>query len=142
MNFGAATPGGGTATYSGLAMEGIKDGRIATFRADGFAFTVNMLQAGKAEKMTGNMADLAAYDFDARAAAAILDPQKASDDRYYRVYRQVTAGAYTVNSAQGPAMRIDGMTMDGATWTILSVPACFQLPAGSVMAVPQAGTVE
>ena len=47
MNFGAATPGGGTATYSGLAMEGIEDGRIATFRADGFAFTVNMLQAGR-----------------------------------------------------------------------------------------------
>jgi hypothetical protein len=112
MNFGAATPGGGTATYSGLAMEGIKDGRIATFKADGFAFTVNMLQAGKAGKMTGNMANIAAYDFDARAAAAILDPQKASDDRYYRVYRQITAGAYAVTSGQGPAMRIDGLTFD------------------------------
>jgi hypothetical protein len=112
VNFGAATPGGGTATYSGLAMEGIKDGKIATFKAEGLTFTVNMLQAGKAERMTGNLANLAAYDFDARAAAAILDPQKASDDRYYRVYRQVTAGAYTVTSVQGPAMRIDGMTID------------------------------
>jgi len=84
-----------------------------------------MLQAGKAEKMTGNMADLAAYDFDARAAAAILDPQKASDDRYYRVYRQITAGAYTVTSGQGPAMRIDGMTIDD----VGVMPSRLQLPA-------------
>ena len=125
VNFGAATPGGGTATYSGLAMEGIKDGKIATFKAEGLTFTVNMLQAGKAERMTGNMANLAAYDFDARAAAAILDPQKASDDRYYRVYRQVTAGAYTVTSVQGPAMRIDGMTIDDVGVR----PSRLQLPA-------------
>jgi hypothetical protein len=75
--------------------------------------------------MTGNMANLAAYDFDARAAAAILDPQKASDDRYYRVYRQVTAGAYTVTSVQGPAMRIDGMTIDDVGVR----PSRLQLPA-------------
>ena len=50
VNFGAATPGGGTATYSGLAMEGIKDGKIATFKAEGLTFTVNMLQAGQSRE--------------------------------------------------------------------------------------------
>ncbi len=84
-----------------------------------------MLQAGKAEKMTGNMANLAAYDFDARSTAAMLDPQKASDDRYYRVYRQVTAGAYSVTSGQGPAMRIDAMTIDDVGVR----PSRLQLPA-------------
>ena len=85
--------------------------------------------------MTGNMADLAAYDFDARAAAAILDPQKAGDDRYYRVYRQITAGAYTVTSGQGPAMRIDGMTIDD----VGVMPSRLQLPA-LLAALPTAGT--
>ena len=55
----------------------------------------------------------------------MLDPQKASDDRYYRVYRQVTAGAYSVTSVQGPAMRIDAMTIDDVGVR----PSRLQLPA-------------
>ena len=59
------------------------------------------------------------------AAAAILDPQKANDDRYYRVYGKTTAGPYTVTSAQGLRMRIDEMTIDDVGVR----PSRLQLPA-------------
>ncbi len=95
-----------------------------------------MLQAGKAEKMTGNIANLAAYDFDARAAAAILDPQKASDDRYYRVYGR-SRPAPILSRRCRPAMRIDGMTIDdvGVRPSRLQLPALFAaLPAAGAAA--------
>ena len=69
MKFGAAAQGGGDFAYSGIAMQGIKDGKIATMKVDGFVFTVDTQQAGKAAKLSGNLANLAAYDFDAAAAA-------------------------------------------------------------------------
>ena len=89
------------------------------------SYTVNTQQAGKADKMTGEMVNIASRDFDAAAAAAILDPQKANDDRYYRVYGKTTAGPYTVTSAQGVRMRIEGMTVDD----IGVRPSRLQLPA-------------
>jgi hypothetical protein len=134
MNFGAATPGGGDVAYSGLATEGINDGKIASLKVDGFVFTVNMQPAGKAEKLTGNLANLASYDIDTRAMAAIFDPQKANDDRYYRAYRQISAGPYIVTSGQGMSMRIDGMTIDDVGLT----PSRLQLPALLAM-IPSAG---
>ena len=66
-----------------------------------------------ADKMTGEIANLSSRDFDANAAAAILDPQKANDDRYYGLYGKTSAGPYTVTSALGLRMRIDQMTIDG-----------------------------
>jgi hypothetical protein len=134
MNFGAATPGGGEFTYSGFAMQGIKDGKIDATKVDGVVFTVTMQQAGKAEKITGNLANVASYDVDINAAAAMFDPQKANDDRYYRAYRQVSAGPYIVTSGQGVNMRIDGMTIDDVGLQ----PSRLQLPALLAM-IPAAG---
>jgi hypothetical protein len=62
--------------------------------------------------MTGEIANFASRDFDATALAAILDPQKATEDRYISVYGKTAAGPYTVTSAQGFRMRIDAMTLD------------------------------
>ena len=136
MNFGVAMPGGGDFAYSGLAMQGIKDGKVASMKVDGVVFTVDMQQAGKSQKLTGKLENIASYDFDASAVAAILDPQKANDDRYYRVYRQVSAGAYTITPAQGLSMRIDGMTIDDVGLR----PSRLQLPALLAM-LPPAGAV-
>ncbi len=79
--------------------------------------------------MTGEIANLSARDFDATAAAAILDPQKANDDRYYRLYGKTSAGPYTVTSALGLRMRIDQMTIDdvGARPSRLQLPALFAM---------------
>jgi hypothetical protein len=111
FEYGAAT-GGGNYTYSDVALRDIKDGKIATMTAGRVVFTADMQQGGKAEKLTGEIADVALYDFDANSALAIFDPARANDDRYYRVYRQMTAGAYTVTSGNGPGIHIDGITVD------------------------------
>jgi hypothetical protein len=136
MNFGAAMPGGGEFAYSGLTMQDIKDGKIATVKVDGFVFRVDTQQAGKADKLTGDLANVAAYDVDLNATAAMFDPQKADDDRYYRAYRQISAGPYTIKSGQGVNMRIDGLTIDDVGLQ----PSRLQLPALLAMMQP-AGTV-
>ncbi len=118
VNSGVAAPGGGEVSYSGFAMQGIKDGKIASMKMDAVVFTVNIQPtAGKSDRLTGNLANVAGYDIDTHAVAAIFDPKKAGDDQYYRAYRQITTGPYVVTStanAPGPAlnMRIDGMTLD------------------------------
>ncbi len=135
MKFGGVVPAGGDFTYSGLSMQGIKDGKIAVMKADGFDFTVNTQQAGRSQKVIGNLANFASYDFDATAAAAVLDPQKAGDDRTHRVYRQLSTGPYTITSEPGLRMRIDGITIDdvGVRPSRMQLPALLALipPPGS-----------
>ena len=109
-------------------------------KADGFAFTVNTQQAGKADKLAGNLVNIASYEFDAAAAAAVLDPQKANDDRYYRIYRQVSTGPYSITSESGVRMRIDGFTIDdvGVRPSRLQLPALLAMipPAGAAPPTP------
>ena len=123
VNFGAALSG--DFVYSGMALQDIKGGKIAAMLVERANFTVNTQQAGKADKMTGEIANLSSRDFDANAVAAILDPQKANDDRYYSFYGKTSAGPYTVTSALGLRMRIDQMTIDG----VGARPSRLQLPA-------------
>src|SRR6185312_13015164 len=93
--------------------------------------------AGKLDKMTGEIANLASRDFDSAALAAILDPQKANDDRYISVYGKTTAGPYTVTSAQGLRMRIDAMTVDDVGVR----PSKLQLPT-LLATIQAAGTAQ
>jgi hypothetical protein len=134
-------------TYSGLALQNIRGGKVATMKVDRVAISADMQQAGmqqtgKPEKMTGELVNLAAYDFDATAAATILDPQKATDDQYYRVYRKMTAGAYTLSFDKGLHMRIDGMTIDdvGVRPSRLQLGPLMELlpTAGNAAALPPA----
>lgn len=134
VNFGAAGVGGGDFAYSGLSMQGIKDGKVDATKIDAVVFNLTTQQAGKTEKMTGNLANIASYDVDISAAAAMFDPQKANDDRYYRAYRQVSAGPYVITSGPGLNMRIDSMTIDDVGLK----PSRLQLPALLAM-MPTAG---
>jgi hypothetical protein len=111
INFGPLMSG--EFVYSGMVLQDIKAGKIAAMQVERANFTVNTQQAGKADKMTGEIANLSSRDIDASAVAAILDPQKANDDRYYSFYGKTSAGPYTVTSALGLRMRIDQMTTDG-----------------------------
>ncbi len=104
--------GAGEYTYANIALRDIKDGKIASSTVDRVSFTLAMNAAGKTESLTGEVANLAAYDFDASATLAILDPARANDDKYYRAYRQLTAGAYTASFQKGLTMRVDGVTVD------------------------------
>jgi hypothetical protein len=135
INLGGATPANGDVfTYSGLALQDIKDGKIAAAKVDDLIFAVDVQQAGKAESISGDLANVAAYDVDIAATAPMFDPQKASDDRYYRVYRQISAGPYVLTSGQGLKMRIEGMTIDDVGLR----PSRLQLPALLAM-IPPAG---
>ena len=134
MNSGAAPSVRGDIAYSGLAMQDIKGGRIGVMKVDGYVFTVNMQPAGKADKLTGNLANIASYDIDINALAAIFDPQKVNDDKYYRAYRQISAGPYIATSEQGLNMRVEGMTIDD----VALQPSRLQFPALLAM-MQQAG---
>jgi hypothetical protein len=113
LDYGAAT-GGANYTYSDVTLRDIKNGNVATTTVGRVVFAVDAPQAGgrAAEKLAGDIADLALHDFDAASATTIFDPAKTNDDRYYRVYRQMTAGAYAITSGNGPRLQIDGMTVD------------------------------
>jgi hypothetical protein len=108
----AAAAGAGDYTYSGVALRDIKDGKVAASTVERVSFTTAMTAAGKTENLSGEVSNLAAYDFDAAATLVILDPAHAGDDKYYRAYRQMTVGAYAATFQQGLKMRIDGVTVD------------------------------
>jgi hypothetical protein len=130
--------GAGDYTYSGIALRDIKDGKIASSTVERVSFTLAMNAAGKTENLTGDVSNLAAYDFDASATLAILDPARANDDKYYRAYRQLTVGAYSASFQKGVKMRIDGMTVDDVGLR----PSRLQFPQlmAIVKAAPPPGT--
>jgi hypothetical protein len=121
-------------TYTGSALRDIKDGKIATMQVERVNLTANMQQAGKSQKLTAEIANIVSHDFDAAAAAVVLNPQNANDDSYHRFYGQTTAGPYTVSSDQGMQMRIDGMSIED----VAVRPSRLQLPALLAM-LPAAG---
>jgi hypothetical protein len=93
-------------------MRDIRDGKIASTSIDSMKFTVPMKVANKTETLTGDIAKMTALDFDAAATAVMLDPAKANDNGTYRIYRQMSTGAYTANFASGMKMRIEGISAD------------------------------
>ncbi|UPJ53767.1 hypothetical protein IVB30_22125 [Bradyrhizobium sp. 200] len=133
INFGPAMSG--EFAYSGTALRDIKAGKIAAMQVERASFTVNTQQAGKADKMTGEILNLGSRDFDVTAAAAVLDPQKANDGQYYRFYGKTTAGPYTITSALGLRMRVEEMMLD----EVGVRPSRLQFPA-LLTALQAAGT--
>jgi len=112
MTAPANAPGGGDYTYTGIAMRDVRNGKIAETSVDAMKFTVPMKVANKTETLTGDIARISALDFDAAATAVMLDPAKANDNGTYRIYRQMSTGAYTANFATGLKMRIEGISAE------------------------------
>jgi hypothetical protein len=113
VNPGSSAPGNGDISYTGLAIENINRGKIDATKLDRAAFTFNVQQPGRPDKLTFELSNVKTIDFDATALAAALDPQKANDDdSYYRVYRQISAGPYVLTSAQGLRAQIDRISID------------------------------
>ncbi len=109
---GAAPGMTGDYTYSDVAVRDIKDGKIAAATLERMSFSATVTVGSKAESITGDISKIAAYDFDAAATLTVIDPAHEKDDKYYRVYRQMTAGPYTASLQQGLKMRVDGVTID------------------------------
>ncbi len=71
-----AGQGAGDYTYSGVAIEGIKDGKIASMKTDGFHFRFDQ-PAGKAKQVTGDLAaNIVLNDVDVGALAAVFDQEQ------------------------------------------------------------------
>ena len=134
----AKTPTGeataGEFSYAGLVLDRVKDGKIASTKADGVVFTADSQAGGKAVKVTGKLDGIVADDIDFAAMAAVVDPGKANDDKDYRVYRHISAGPYEISSTQGLNVRIEGMTVDD----VALKPSRMQLPKLMEM-IPPAG---
>ncbi|MDA9490689.1 hypothetical protein [Bradyrhizobium sp. CCBAU 11361] len=108
---GKGAAGSGEVVYSGLAIQKLGKGKVDAMKADRATFTINVEQAGKADKLTGEMSDIIINEFDSTAIAAALDPQKASDDSYHRVYGQMSSGTYVATSTQGMRIQVDGIAI-------------------------------
>jgi len=128
----AARGGAGDAefAYSGIVMEGLKDGKISSMKSDSFQFK----STGITKQRTGSLTNIAASDVDVGAMVAVFDPRNANDDRDHRVYRQISTGPYVINSPLGMNLRIEGITIDD----VGIKPSRMQLPALLAM-VPPAG---
>ena len=112
LNTGANTVSDADVTYSGLAIRNINHGKIDTAKIDRAVFAITTQQPARPEKLTGELSDMTIDDFDASAVIAALDPAKANDDTYRRVYRQVSTGPYALTSTQGVRAQIGGIVVE------------------------------
>lgn len=131
IDAGTGNAGSGAFVYSGVSIQNVDRGKIATAKTDRIAYTLDVTQPGRPDKMTGEFSDFAAYDFDASALATALDPQQVKDESFHRIYRRLSAGPYVMTSAHGMRARVDGFTIDG----VAIQPAKFR-PAEILALVP------
>lgn len=98
--------GGGTGdiTYSGLTFRNINRGKIDAAKVDRAVVAINVQQP-RPDKITSGFSDVTIEDFDANVVIAALNPDKANDDSYHRVYRQIST-AYTMTSTSGIGAKI------------------------------------
>ncbi len=99
-------------TYSGLAIQNLKHGKIDAMKADRATFSAEMKQPGKQNKLTGELSNIIVNDFDATAIIDALDPKTSSDETHHRVYRQILAGPYTLKMDHGIRIDIDGFVIE------------------------------
>ncbi len=102
----AGITGGGTGeiTYSGLTFRNINRGKIDSAKVDRAVVVINVQQP-RPDKVTSGFSDVTIEDFDANVVIAALNPEKANDDSYHRVYRQIST-AYTMTSTSGIGAKI------------------------------------
>lgn len=96
--------GAGEITYSGLTVRNINRGKIDAAKVDRAVVAINVQQP-RPDKITSGFSDLTIKDFDANVMIAALNPEKANDDSYHRVYRQIST-AYTMTSISGIGAKI------------------------------------
>ncbi|SFJ47483.1 hypothetical protein [Bradyrhizobium sp. Gha] len=112
IDAGPSTAGSGDFVYSGLSVGNVNRGKIEMTKTDRVAYSLDVSQPGKPEKMTAELSGLEANDFDATAITAALDPQGSGDDGFHRIYRRISVKSYTVMMAAGVRVLIGGFSFD------------------------------
>ncbi len=136
VDAGTGHAGSGDYVYSGLSVQNVDRGKIGTAKTDRVTYTVDLAQPGKPAKMTGELAGLAAYEFDSTALRAALDQHGSSDDSLHRIYRRIAVDSYVVTTAPGVRVQIDGISFDD----IAIRPSKFR-PAEIIALVPADGSI-
>ena len=140
IGIGGGATGGQTIdyTYTNLALSDIDHGKIGAMKVERAHFTADPLQPGTTEKLGGDIANIAAFDLDSGAVLGMLDPARANDDNYVRLYRQVSLGDYAISLQKGARMHLDGITIDDVGLR----PSRLQLPQliAMISSMPSQGT--
>ena len=122
-------------TYSGIGIEGIKDGKIASAKIEKANIAQTMQIAGKRQSFTGTFTNMLMDQFDAAAVVALLDPQKSDDEAFYQMYRRISVEAYDIKSPPLVNVHFGPVALDD----LAVQPSRVQLPA-LLAAMPKAGT--
>lgn len=102
-----------TYEYTGLAVRDVRAGKIASATIARLTSTAKFVAPnGTVETVASEMTDMTALDSDMAATLAMLDPARAKDDNYYRAYRQITAGKYTLDIGSAAKISLDSFTID------------------------------
>jgi hypothetical protein len=101
---GITGDGTGEIIYSGLTFRNINRGKIDAAKVDRAVVAINV-QRPHPDKITSGFSDVTIEDFDANVVIAALNPEKAHDDSYHRVYRQISS-AYAMTSTSGIGAKI------------------------------------
>lgn len=98
----------------GLSIQDIKNGRAGSLKIDTLTYVVDALHdpGTKADKLSGTLSNIIASDINLDVAAATLDPEKANDENYRRVYQHVSAGPYVLTSTQGAHAQVERIRAD------------------------------
>lgn len=98
----------------GLSIQDIKNGRAGSLTIDTLTYVVDALhdRGTKIDKLSGTLSNSIASDINLDVAAATLDPQKANDENYRRMYQHVSAGPYVVTSTQGAHAQVERIRAD------------------------------
>lgn len=98
----------------GLSIQDIKNGRAGSLTIDTLTYVVDALHdpGTKIDKLSGTLSNIIASDINLDVAAATLDPQKANDENYRRMYQHVSAGPYVVTSTQGAHAQVERIRAD------------------------------
>ena len=103
-------PGTAEYTYSNLVLRDVANGRVAEAVVDSVAFrgTTGPMD----QEFTGEMAKVSVRDIDVAPVLAVLDPSRPRGEGYQRVYREMSAGPYTVRFGNGTGMGVDKLVAE------------------------------
>jgi hypothetical protein len=102
-----------TVTYSGVTLQGLRDGRVAGAAIDQSDIQFpRILGLGASDQFALQIARMSMSDMDFGGMLAALDPQAAKDDSFRRAYGRVTAGPLTFALTNGWHAALDGFSVD------------------------------
>jgi hypothetical protein len=135
---GSSGLGSAEYVYSGIAVGNVREGRVASMTVDRTTFTSRYRTANEPRTVEGDVARIAASDFDANVMLAALASTKTAAGGYQRVYRQVSAGPYKFSVDKDLQLQIDTLAIEELAFDPAKYPIADLIGLLPVMQRPQA----